>query len=140
MAALGTRLLTLTVNAVEFTAQVSNVRIVSGEADSDFVSFADAAAGGAREYKLAFTAVQDPATGTLWDKVWTGAGTTVPFILKPAGGDTTPTPAQPHFTGNAVVTEPDGDLLGGEADASSSARFTFECEWTCTAKPVRLTT
>jgi hypothetical protein len=138
MTALGTRSLTLTIGGEDYTAQVSNCRITAGEADTDFVSFADAAAGGAREYKLAFTAVQDPATGTLWDKVWTAAGTTVAFIVKPAGG-TTASPTQPHFTGNAVITEPDGDLLGGEADASSTARFTFECSWVCTAKPVRLT-
>jgi hypothetical protein len=138
MAALGTRQLVLTIGGTDFTAQVSKTTIVSGAADSDFTTFADAAAGGAREYRLEFTAVQDPATGTLWDKVWTAAGTTVAFIVKPAGG-TTASPTQPHFTGNAVITEPDGDLLGGEADASSTARFTFECSWVCTAKPVRLT-
>lgn len=139
MTALGTRLLTIDVGGIDFTAQVSNCRITSGAADADFLSFADAAAGGAREYKLAFTAVQDPATGSLWDKVWTAAGDVVAVILKPAGGDTTPTETQPHFTGNVEITEPDGDLLGGEANASKSARFTFEVEWTFSAKPVRLT-
>lgn len=137
MAALGTRLLTLSVGGVDFTAQVSNCRIVSGSADSDFTTFADAAAGGARQYKLTFTAVQDPATGTLWDKVWTAAGTSVAVLIKPAGG-TAASATQPHFSGNAIITEPDGDLLGGEADASATARFTFECEWVFTAKPTRL--
>lgn len=138
MAALGTRLLTLSIGGTEYSAQVSDCRITSEESDSDFVTFADAAAGGARDYKLAFTAVQDPATGTLWDKVWTVPGTTVAAIIKPAGGSTTPSPTQPHFTGNVVITEPDGDLLGGEADASTSARFVIECEWPFTAKPTRL--
>lgn len=140
MAALGTRLLTLSVGGTDYTAQVSNCRITSAAADSDFTSFADAANGGAREYKLAFTAVQDVAAGTLWDKLWTAAGTTVPVIVKPAGGATSPSVAQPHFTGSVVVTEPDGDLLGGEANASATSRFTFECEWAFTAKPVRVTT
>lgn len=138
MSALGTRLLTLEIDGTDFTAQVSNVRIVSGESDSDFVTFADAAAGGAREYKLAFTAVQDPAAGTLWDEVWTNAGDTVPFTIAPAGG-AAPTVGTPHFEGSAVITEPDGDILGGEANASTTARFTFECEWVCTAKPTRVT-
>jgi hypothetical protein len=138
MAALGTRQLTLSVGGTDFTAQVSNCRIISGAADSDFTTFADAAAGGAREYRLGFTAVQDPATGTLWDKVWTAAGTSVAVIIKPAGGAATPSPTQPHFTGNVTVVEPDGDLLGGEANASTTARFTFECEWVFTAKPTRL--
>ena len=138
MTALGTRQLKLDVAASDFTAQVSNCRITAGEADADFVSFADAAAGGSRLYTLAFTGVQDPATGTLWDKVWTAAGTTVASIVRPAGGTTAST-SQPHFTGNNVVTEPDGDILGGEANASTTARFTFECAWEYTAKPTRVT-
>lgn len=138
MANLGTRLLTVTVGGVDYTAQVSDCRIIAGEGDSDFVTFADAAAGGSRLYSLKFVGVQDPATGTLWDKVWTSPGTTVAVIIKPAGGAVTPSPTQPHFTGNVIVTEPDGDLLGGEADASSTARFTFEGEWPFTAKPTRL--
>ena len=138
MAALGTRSLLVMVGGTEYAAQVSNCRITSQDADSDFVTFADAAAGGSKEYRLAFTAVQDPATGTLWDKVFTAPGTSVAIILRPAGG-TVATPAQPHFTGNAIVKEPDGDFLGGEANASATARFTFECEFPFTAKPVRLT-
>lgn len=138
MTALGTRLLTISIGGTDYTAQVSDCRITSQAADSDFTTFADAAAGGAREYRLKFKAVQDPATGTIWDKVWTGAGTSVAVILKPAGGSATPSPTQPHFTGNVTVTEPDGDLLGGEADASTTARFTFECEWVWAAKPTKL--
>lgn len=138
MAQLGTRLLTLSIGGTDYTAQVSKSVITSGEADSDFVTFAQAATGGGREYRLEFTAVQDPATGTLWDKVFTAAGTTVAFILKPAGG-TTASPTQPHFTGNAVVSEPEGDLIGGEADSSVTARMTFECSWVLDAKPTRVT-
>lgn len=138
MTALGTRLLTLTIGGQDYTAQVSNCRITSGEADTDFVSFADAAAGGGREYKLAFTAVQDPEAGTIWDLVWTQAGSTVAAVIKPNGTGATATAAQPHFTGNVVITEPDGDLLGGEANASTTAKFTFETEWSFTAKPTRV--
>lgn len=136
MAALGTRLLTLTIGGTAVTAQVSKAVITSGEADSDFVTFADAAAGGAREYRLEFTGVQDPATGTLWDRVWSAAGTTVAFVLAPAGG--TASAANPHFSGNAVITEPDGDLIGGEANSSTSSRFTFEASWVLTAKPTKV--
>ena len=139
MTALGTRLLTLTIGGTDYTAQVSDCRITTGEADTDFVSFADAAAGGAREYKLAFTAVQDPAADTIWDLVWTQAGSTVAAVIAPNGG-AAPSPTQPHFTGNVVITEPDGDILGGEANTSSTAKFTFEAEWTYTAKPTRVTT
>jgi hypothetical protein len=137
MTALGTRLLTLTIGGEDYTAQVSNCRITSGDAEGGFLSFAAAAAGGAREYKLAFTAVQDPAADTIWDLVWSQAGTTVAAVIKPAGG-TDPSESQPHFTGNLVIAEPDGDILGGEANSSATARFTFDAEWTYTAKPTRV--
>lgn len=137
MTALGTRALTLTIGGEDYTAQVSNCRITAGDSDTDFVSFADAAAGGAREYKLAFTAVQDPEADTIWDLVWSAAGTTVAAVIKPNGG-TTASATQPHFTGNVVITEPDGDILGGEANASATAKFTFDAEWTFTAKPTRV--
>lgn len=140
MAHLGTRSLKMTVDGDEVFAEVSNVRITSAESDSDFVSFEAASQGGARDYRLAFTAVQDPGTtDSLWNKVFTDAGSTVSCVLMPEGNPT-PTPTAPHFTFSAVISEPDGDLLGGEANASASARFTFECEWELTAKPVKKTT
>lgn len=138
MAGLGTRSLVLTVGGTDYTAQVSNCRIVSGEADSDFVTFAAAAGGGSREYRLEFTAVQDLATTTLWDKIWSAPGTSVAFILKPYG-NAAASVSQPHYTGNATVTEPDGDFIGGEANASTTARFTFDASWVLDAKPTKVT-
>lgn len=137
MAAIGTRLLTLTVDGTDVTAQVSTCVIKTTETDSDFVSFADAAAGGGREYSLGLTFVQDPTTGTLWDQVWAHAGEEVPVIVKPFG-NAVATSGQPHWSGNAIVSEPDGDLLGGEADASPSNRFVTEVEWKLTAKPTKV--
>lgn len=137
MTAIGTRLLTLTVDGTDVTAQVSTCLIKSGETDSDFVSFADAAAGGGREYTLELTFVQDPATGTLWDQVWSHAGEEIPVVVKPYG-NATATAGQPHWSATAIVSEPDGDLLGGEADASPSNRFVTEVEWKLTAKPVKV--
>jgi hypothetical protein len=118
--------------------QVSNVTIEAGDADAGFVSFGDARAGGSRKYTLKFTAVQDTVGGSLWDKVWSAAGSTVPFVISPNGG-TAAAIATPTFTGNAVISEPNGTILGGEADASATAVQTIEAEWTCTAKPVRHT-
>lgn len=138
MAALGTRLLVLTIGGTDYTAQVSTAKITSGEADSDFLTFAVAATGGAREYRLEFEAVQDMATGTLWDKVWTAAGTSVAYILKPYG-NATASASQPHYSGNATITEPDGDFIGGEADSSTTSRMTFECSWLLDARPTKVT-
>ena len=137
MAALGTRKLTLTVDGDEVTPEVSTAVIKSAASDSDFVSFADAAAGGGRTYVLNVKFVQDAAADSLWDKVWSAAGTTIAVIVRPYG-NTLPTATEPHFHGDVVITEPDGDLLGGDADASTTARFVTECQWTFTAKPTRV--
>lgn len=138
MTALGTRTLVITIGDQDYTAQVSKAVITSGESDSDFITFADAAAGGARDYALAFTAVQDMETGSLWDKVWTAAGDTVACLLKPYG-NAAASVAQPHYSFNATVKEPDGDFIGGEANASTTARMTIECTWPLDAKPTRVT-
>lgn len=138
MAAIGTRLLKIHVDDTDFTAEVSKAVVTAGDTESDFVSFADAAAGGGREYKLALTFVQDATTTSLWDQVWSHAGETVDVELWPYG-NTTASASQPHFTAQAVITEPDGDLLGGEANASPSARFTVDVEWTLIGKPTKVT-
>lgn len=138
MSGVGTRLLTLTVDGTSRTGEVSNIRATSGESDSDFVTFADAAAGGAREYRLVGTAVQDLVADTLWDLMFTAPGTEVPYVIAPYG-NAVPSPTQPHIAGTAVVSEPDGDMVGGEADASTTARMTFEINWACTGRPVKVT-
>ena len=39
-------------------------------------------------------------------------------------------------SGTATVVEPNGDLLGGDADKSSTAQFVTEVEWEFVSKPV----
>lgn len=136
MTALGTRSLKIKVGTTEYTATTSRVEITSSAADSDFVSFADAAAGGAREYALEFDAVQDLDTTTLWNYVWANPGTTVAVKVAPYG-NATGSATQPIYTGNVTITEPDGTLIGGEANSSVSARMTFSCRWVFTAKPTK---
>lgn len=137
MAALGKRTLVLTIGGADYTADVSKCTISSSATESDFVSFADAAAGGGRDYKLGMVLRQDLVAATLWDKIWTSPGTSIAVIVKPYGGAAA-SATNPHFTGNVTILEPDGDLIGGEADASVSARQTVEVEWPFAAKPVRI--
>lgn len=138
MAAIGTRKLTLSIDGAEVAPEVSTAVIKTAASSSDFVSFAAAATGGGRDYSLALKFVQDAATGSLWDQVWSHAGDEVDVIVRPYG-NVVPTATQPHFTGTVVVSEPDGDLLGGDADASSSARFVTDVEWVFVDKPARVT-
>lgn len=139
MAALGTNRLTLLIEGEERAAEVSRVVISVADTESDFVSFADAAAGGGKDYVLELTAVQDPGTeDSIWDMVWEMTGQEVDVIVKPYG-NATASATQPHFSGTVVIKMPDGDLLGGEADASATARFVTELEWMFTAKPTKIT-
>lgn len=136
MPALGTRKLVLRVGGTDYTSSVSNVRIVSGEQDTDFVSFTDALAGGAREYHLALTLKQDTSSSSLWYFAWGSTGTDVAVEVWPNGyNGGTATATYPKVTGTVTITEPDGDFLGGEANASTTAVFTTEVEWKYTAKP-----
>lgn len=137
MAGIGTRLLQLTIDGDPVTAEVSKAEITSNDAGSDFTTFEDAANGGAREYRLEMTLVQDMATGSLWRKTWDAVGESVDFLLGPYGGDTltTPTPTQPVQAGTVTITEPDGTFLGGSADSSTSARFTVDVAWVLDARP-----
>lgn len=137
MAGIGTRKLTLMIDSDEVAPEVSSAVISSAETDSDFISFADAAAGGGRTYTLKLTFVQDAVAGSLWDKVWSAAGSDIAVVVRPYG-NAAASATQPHFTGTVTVTEPDGDLLGGDADASNSARFTTDVEWRFLAKPTRV--
>ena len=133
----GTRNLTLTIGGTEWTAQVTGARITSAAADSDVTTFADAASGGSRQYTLTFTGVADYQAASLWDEIYSHAGDTVAFVLPPYGGSASAT--DPQFSGNAVITEPDGDFIGGDANSSTTARFTYDAAWPCTAKPTRVT-
>lgn len=138
MAALSGRTLTISVAATDYTTQVFTAEVRSDDADTDEVTFAEAAAGGGRAYVLALKLTQDMVASTLWDKIWAAAGTDVAVLLKPYG-NATASATQPHFTMTANVREPNGVLIGGEADASTTKRQTVEVEWPLTAKPLRVT-
>ena len=135
----GTRRLILLVDDVDYHASVSRAQVQSAESDADFISFADAAAGGARDYVLALTLKQNTSFTSLWSIIWSRAGEDVPFELWPTGkpADGLPTEDQPLIEGIATVTEPDGVLAGGEANVSNTARMTTEVEWPCVARPTK---
>lgn len=138
MAGIGTRKLKVSTDSDDRTAEVAKCVIRSAATESDFVTFADAAAGGGRDYFLDVKAVQDAETGTFWDLVWAHTGEEVDIVVMPYG-NATPSATEPHFEGTIVVREPDGDLLGGEANRSTSARQVIEVSWPFLAKPTKVT-
>ncbi len=144
MPGLGTRRLRLYVGATEYTSAVSDVRITTDKLDSDFMSFADAAAGGARQYTLKLTMKQDTDAAALWYQLWSATGTDVAVTVWPNGQNTTnpttPTTTYPKVTGTVTIKESDGaDILGGEANDSTTAVFTTDAEFPFLAKPLLAT-
>jgi hypothetical protein len=132
------RLISLQVDGTDRSDEISSAKIQSAASSSDFVTFAQARSGGGRDYTLAMTIAQDHASGTLWDTVFTGAGTEIPYIYAPYG-NTTPTTDQPHYSGTAIVSEPDGDMFGADADASTTAVASIDVAWKLKEKPVKVT-
>jgi len=138
MAALGTNKLTLLIDGEERDCEVSVAEITNAETESDFVSFCDAASGGGRDWALHIVAIQDPGNpDSLFNLTWDMTGTDVEVLVRPYG-NAAASASQPHFSGTVTVKYPDGVLLGGEADASQSAKFTFDAEWPFLAKPTRI--
>lgn len=138
MAALTARTLLISIAATQYEAQVFTAEVESGPADADDVTYAEAAAGGGRVYQLNLKLTQDMATTGLWSTIFGSAGTDVAVLIKPYG-NAAASVTQPHFTMTANVREPDGVLIGGEADASTTKRQVVEVEWPLTAKPVKVT-
>lgn len=130
------------------SAELAKCEFHSGEADAEFVSFEEARAGGARQYTAQLTMTQDHAAATLWTEVWDNAGDTITGVYNPYGPAVTePTVAQPWFGFYALVSEPDGLIMGGEATNSARAVASIEVEWELQAnaehangKPIKLTT
>lgn len=138
MAALTGRALKISVATTDYEAQVFEAIVKSAKADDSNVTFAEAAAGGGREYVLAIKLTQDMAATSLWSKIWDAAGTDVAVLMKPYG-NASASVSQPHYTMTATVSEPDGELFGGEANPSPTERWQVEVEWKLTGKPTRVT-
>lgn len=138
MARVNPRLITLDVEGTDRSDEVSKAEILSAAAETDFVSFEEARSGGSREYTLDMTIAQDHASATLWDLIWTGAGDTIEGVYAPYG-NAVASAGQPHYEFEAVVSEPDGRFLGGEATDSTRAVATIDVSWALVAKPTKVT-
>lgn len=138
MTAVPTRLLKFKINGTEYTSAGSTAKLNSADTDSDFVTFADAAAGGAKTHTLQLTVAQDLAPGSLWRMIYTSAGSTVSFLGN-AYGNATASDTQPYVSGTITIPAFDGDYWGGDADASTTAKMTFDTTWTFAAQPSLVT-
>jgi len=136
----GTRDLVLHVDGTDFSDSVKMATVKSRKADGGFGSFAEVRAGGPREYYLALTIRQDTDASTLHDYIWSQLGSEQDVEVWPHGyNGGTATTAYPQYTGTVIISEPDGDVLGGEANESPRARWSSEVEWVFLVKPTKVT-
>ncbi len=124
--------LSLTFDAQEFNADGTAVVLDNEEGDTGTQTFAELGGGDARQWFFSLTALGDYSAGSIWDLLWENSGAEIPYVFKPYG-NTTPTAAQPHFTGDAkVIAKPP---IGGTAGET----WTFEARLDCTDVPTRVT-
>lgn len=137
MPVIGTRKARIKIGGTEYTDSVSEVTIKAGKKDTDFMSFAEAMAGGARDYTLKMTVRQDTASSALWYLIYGSVGQSVAVSYWPNGptGTLTRSASTPEVTGTVTVTEPDGEYLGGKAAVSNTAVQTVDVEWVFDSKP-----
>lgn len=133
---IGTRKTIIKVDGDDYSAEVSRCAVTSAESKDDFISFAEALAGGKRDWHLALTLRQDTAATSLWYFAWDNAGDDVAIEFWPNGGGVTESATTPKITGTVTITEPDGDFVGGEANKSVTATNVVKVEWQFTTKPV----
>jgi len=119
--------LTLGSPGTDISTDLISWTIENEEADSDVITFEDAASGGSRQFFLRGSAIQSTAANSFWTTVWENSGDTgIAYTIAPHGNET-PTAAQPHFVG--TLTYGPKPSIGGEASTSSSSAFTFDFEF-----------
>lgn len=143
MPVIGTKKMKVKVGGTDYTAQVLSAHYGSAKADSNFMTFAQAEAGGAKRWYLKMKVVQNTDSSSLWYYLNTSLGSSVPVELWPNGynstAPSTPTALYPKLTATATVSLPDGMYLGAEAEDSTTAVSTVEVEWDLTGAPVTVT-
>lgn len=109
-------------DGVDYSDDIIELTLEPEEADTDVVTFADAAAGGATDYWLRGSAIQSNASASLHKYLWDNNGETeVPYVLG-VEGNAVPSATQPHQTGTVSLGRK--PLRGGKADET----FVFDFE------------
>ena len=135
---INTYALALVIDGVNYYDELTSAVLDNEDADSDTVTFADAAAGGASQYFFTINAVQSLTAGSFWRKVWDNSGSEVAFRYAPTGSATA-SASDPHFTGKLRIGK--RPTLGGDADRSTTGSYTFETRFdVTTGVPTMVTT
>jgi len=124
--------LKMTIDGVDYMADLSSVELQSEQASSDSETFYDVGLGGRPDYFFTVSGVQSTDAASFWRSMWDNAGEEVEYIYAPHG-NTTATATQPHFrskNGSAVTVSTvripmrGSFVIGGQASADGT--FSFE--------------
>jgi len=134
-AILTSRVQSFTVDGTDFSGQTASATVKGTPGDDRFLN----QAAPENEYTIEITAGQDLTVQSLWYLMFTRVNEQVPIVLKPYGNEDEPSETQPWVTVNAWVAEPDGDIIGGDAQTSTTTKRMFAVSWRCD-RPALVTT
>jgi len=119
--------LVLKIDGTDYYAECVSAVLENEEATAAVTTFADAAAGGARQFYFSIAAIQSPDNVSLWSKIWENTGDIANYIFAPTGV-LTPGTNNPVFTGTIKI--PVKPTIGGTASATGEYTFTtrFDCQ------------
>lgn len=126
-------LLTIGTPGSDHAADLLSYRIENEAADSDAVTFEDAAKGEGRQFYLRGSAIQSLATASFWRYVWDNSGkVAIPYTLAPHGNAVAST-THPHLVGTMKVGPK--PTIGGEASTDPNSAFQFDYEFIIDGEP-----
>lgn len=123
--------LALQFGGTDYWADSTSVVLDNEDAAGDVTTFADAAAGGARQFYFTVSATQSTESASFWRYVWANTSNEVAFRYAPHGNESATADA-PHFIG--TVTIGPKPSIGG--DAGSTKTYTFETRFDLVGEPV----
>lgn len=108
--------LSLKFGTLEVKAEAGSFVLENEEADGGYTTFADVAAGGARQWFITIESLTATDATSWWRFLWDNTGTEVTFTFAPHGNTTVTDADEPIFTGTAVVgaKPPIGGAAGEE--------------------------
>lgn len=106
--------ITITVDGVNHTADLSSIGLQSEEASSDVTTFADATSGGARDFYIEMSGVTSTDATSFFMVCWNNAGDEVPFTLE------TTSATAGEFAGTLRLPAKGAIPFSGEASADGT--------------------
>lgn len=118
--------------AVDYDGDVKKVEIVTEDKDENDLTFAEAAAGAVKDFKVSVTAIVSTVAGSLWRLLWDNPGAEFAFTYGPHG-NAVPSVDKPHFIMTIKATGQPG--VPQEAKRTKE-RMNFDYSFDVTVAPV----